>query len=88
MKIDKRFKVRTIVNEHVLLIQGRNDSSMSKVMAFNDSAYLMWNELNDKDFTLEDAQNVLLDNYEVAPEVALEDARKWVQTLVDNGVIL
>lgn len=88
MRIDKRFKVRTVAKEHLLLMQGRDEKSMTRLMAFNESAYLMWTELCDRDFEVEDAQQVLLDNYEVEPEVALADASKWVETLKENGIIV
>ena len=61
---------------------------MTRVVAFNDSALLRWDNLQGKDFTLEDVVQVLLDNYEVEESVARVDAENWVATLKENGLFL
>ena len=88
MKINPSYKVRKVAGENIILLQGKTNGDMTRVIAFNDSALLMWNTLQGKDFTAEDATQVLLDNFEVAPEVAAADAAKWVQTLQENGLLM
>lgn len=88
MKINDFYKVRNVVGENLILIQGKNNGDMTRVVAFNDSALLMWDSLIGKDFTLDDAVNVLLDNYNVEEPVARADAEKWVETLRVNGLLI
>ncbi|MCQ2259888.1 MAG: PqqD family protein [Bacteroidales bacterium] len=88
MKINPIYKVRKVAGENIILLQGKTHADMTRVVAFNDSALLMWESLLDKDFTLEDATRVLTDNYEVEESVARADAQKWIDNIVENGLLL
>lgn len=87
MKIDSRFKLQNVAGERLLLLQGKVDGDMTKVISFNESAVEMWNALQNRDFEVEDAAKVLTDNYDVSPEVALKDAQAWIDVLKEKGVI-
>ena len=87
MKINSKYKLRNVAGEHLILLPGSKGGEMSKVMAFNSSSKLLWDNLYDRDFSINDVQKLLLDNFDVSDEVALHDAEKWVQTLKDNGII-
>lgn len=88
MKINQIYKVRKVAGENIILLQGKNNGDMTRVVAFNDSALLMWDSLQGKDFTVEDAVAVLLENFEVEEQVARADAEKWVETLRENGLLI
>ena len=88
MKINPIYKVRRVADENIILLQGKNSGDMTKVIALNESALLMWNELKEKDFSVEDAVQVLLNNYDVEEATAREDAQKWVDNLKENNLFL
>jgi hypothetical protein len=88
MKINPIYKVRKVAGENIILLQGKNSGDMTRVVAFNDSALLMWDNLQGKDFTIDDVVKVLLDNYDVEESVARADAENWVATLKENGLFL
>lgn len=88
MKINPIHKVRKVADENIILLQGKNSGDMTHVVALNESALLMWNELYGKEFTVEDAVQVLLDNYEVEESTARTDAQKWVDMLRESGLLL
>ena len=88
MKINPIFKVRKVAGENIILLQGKTNGDMTRVVAFNESALLMWDSLQGKDFTIDDAVAVLLDNYNVDETTARTDAEKWAQTLRENGLLL
>ena len=88
MKINPIYKVRKVAGENIILLQGKTNGDMTRVVAFNESALLMCDTLQGKDFTVLDATQVLLDNYNVDPDVASADAKKWVETLQENGLLL
>ena len=88
MKINPIYKVRSVAGENIILLQGRNSGDMTRVVAFNNSALLMWNTLQGQDFTVDDAVAVLLDSYVVEESVAKADAEKWVETLRENGLLM
>ena len=80
MKIKQGYKVRDIAGENVVIMQGKVGADMTRIITFNDSALLLWNELLGKDFELADAVRILTDNYDVA-DVAECDARAWIGRL-------
>lgn len=88
MRINPIYKVRDVAGEHVLLLQGKNGGDMTRVVAFNASALLLWNSLSNKDFEKEDAISVLLDNYEVDRTVAEADVDKWIGTLQECNLLM
>ena len=53
MKINPIFKVRKVAGENIILLQGKTNGDMTRVVAFNESALLMWDSLQGKDFTVE-----------------------------------
>ena len=63
MKIKQGYKVRDIAGENVVIMQGKVGADMTRIITFNDSALLLWNELLGKDFELEDAVRILTSNY-------------------------
>ena len=88
MKINPIYKVRKVAGENIILLQGKTSGDMTRVVAFNESALLMWDTLQGKDFTVLDATQVLMDNYDVEATTASADAAKWVETLRENGLLL
>lgn len=88
MKINPIFKMRSVANEHLILLQGTNTRDTSKVIAFNSTSLLLWENLHDKEFELDDVKHLLLDNFEVDSDTAAHDATEWVKVLQDNGLLL
>lgn len=88
MKINPIYKVRKVAGENIILLQGKTSEDLTRVVAFNDSALLMWNELTGKEFSLDDAVQVLMDNYEVEESVARADAQKWIDNIRENNLLL
>lgn len=87
MKIKPAYKVRQIAGENVVILQGRANADMTQIITLNDSALVLWNALADKEFCTEDAVAVLCENYDVAADVALKDAQKWVERMQQCGLI-
>ncbi|MBQ0160119.1 MAG: PqqD family protein [Bacteroidales bacterium] len=88
MKINPIYKVRKVAGENIILLQGKSNGDMTRVIAFNASALLMWESLQGKDFTVDDAVAVLMDNYDVEEAVARHDAEAWVANITENGLLL
>lgn len=87
MKFKEGYKVREIAGEHVVIMQGRFGVDMTRVIALNESSLLLWNELQDKEFSVEDVKQVLLDNYEVEEATAARDAEAWIAKLAECNLI-
>ncbi len=87
MKFRKEYKVREIAGENVIIKQGRFGADMTRVIALNQSSLLLWNELQGRDFEIEDVVKVLTDNYEIDATVALTDAVAWVEKLKECELV-
>ena len=87
VRIKSEYRVHQIAGENVVILQGRGNSDMTQIITLNDSALLLWNQLEGKDFAIEDAANVLCESYEVAESVATNDAQAWVKRMQECGLI-
>ena len=88
MKINPNYKVRNVAGENIVLLQGKMGGDMTRVVGFNETALLLWNELFGKDFTAADAVKVLTDHYEVDEATATVDANRWIQDLREGQLLL
>ena len=85
MRINTKFKLRDIAGETIIVNQGTPD--LTRIISLNTSARLLWNELSDKDFLIEDAAEILMEHYSVSEETAKKDATVWVDALKKCGII-
>ena len=87
MKINSNYKIREVAGEIIVVNQGTANVNMTRIIALNASARLLYESLADKDFTLEDATDILSETYGIPAEVALKDAQVWVDALQKCGII-
>ncbi|MDR2474810.1 MAG: PqqD family protein [Bacteroidales bacterium] len=87
MKIKNGYKIKDIAGERVLIVQGKNTTDMTKVISFNPSAELLWKELAEKEFTLEDVSRLIEEYFHVDERTAATDAQAWITQLADANVI-
>lgn len=88
MKINEKMKVRTVAGENIVVMPDGGDTDMTKVVALNASALLLYNALQGRDFSLEEAAEVLADEYHIAGTQALADAKAWLGDMQRNGLIV
>ena len=87
MRIKQGYKVREIAGENVVIMQGQGGVDMTRVIALNDSSILLWNNLLDIDFSIDDVKRILLENYEVEEAIAAADAKAWVEKMQQAALI-
>lgn len=79
--------MRKVLDENVLMIQGKDAGDMTQVIALNETSLYLWNALQGRDFELDDVTTLLTERYEVDDDVARKDAVQWVNTLMEHRVI-
>ncbi len=87
MRIKQEYDLREIAGEHIVVIQGQLDADMTRVIALNESGAWLWEELSGKDFSPQQAAELLCSHYEVEADTALSDAERWIETLEKCGAI-
>lgn len=87
MKINSNYKLRSVAGETIVVNQGTTGVDMTRIISLNASAKLLYEELQGKDFAVEDAAKILEDTYGIGHEQAMTDASKWVESLRGCKVI-
>lgn len=88
MRFDERKKVRTVAGENIVIMQADGEADMTKVVALNESAMLVYEQLKGKEFTVADVARVLTDEYEVDEATALADAEALVASMRHEHMII
>ena len=87
MKIKKDFKLRTVMNQKVVMAEGNNADTFGKIISLNSSAAMLWEELKGKSFEVSDAADLLVLTYGIDREQALEDATYIINLMTEKGLI-
>lgn len=87
MKISSKYKVREMAGQHVVIIQGRNGEDMTKIISLNDTSLFLWNEMNGREFDVDDVKSALISRYGIAEDMASRDAEAWCRQLKDCNLL-
>jgi hypothetical protein len=87
MKIKSDYRLREIAGETIIVNQGTASINMTKIISLNATARMLYETLAEKEFSLEDAAQVLVSTYGISNEQALKDAATWITDLKNCGVI-
>ena len=88
MRIDSKVKIHTVAGEKVVFLPAQGATDMNRVVAFNGSAMLLYDALRGRNFSLEEAAEVLADRYHIAGTQALSDAEAWLDDMRRHGLVL
>lgn len=87
MKIKKGFILRKIGNDDVLVPEGLEVVDFNKMVTLNPTASFLWKALEGKEFEIEDAAFLLVEEYEVDMETALTDCVELFEQWQSAGII-
>lgn len=83
MKIKDGFRLRTLGTEYIVTAEGDRQINFNKIISLNSSAAFLWKNVEGKDFTAEDLADLLVGEYDVDRERAIEDSKaisvKWIE---------
>ncbi|MDE6139614.1 MAG: PqqD family protein [Alistipes sp.] len=87
MKIKNEYKVREMAGEHVVIMQGRLGSDMTRIISLNESSLYLWQAICGKDFDTDTLTDLLIERYDIDRATASDDARRWVEKLAECGLV-
>lgn len=87
MRINNKMKLRNVAGENIILMQNADGTDMTRVVALNESALLLYNRLMGREFELDDVVHTLVDEYEVSEDDARKDAESWVAEMKKNALV-
>ena len=88
MKLSSNYILREIAGEKVVVKQGTHGVDMTKIISFNESASVLWENFHSKEFTADDAASFLVGRYGIDAELAAKDANIWISKLKECGAII
>ena len=77
-----------MAGENIVIMQADGEADMTKVVALNESAMLVYEQLKDKEFAVADVARVLTDEYEVDEATAMADAEELVASMRREHLII
>ena len=92
MRAKKGFNLREVCGEQIIVAEGRENIDFTNIISMNESSAFLWNSIQDKEFTIEDLAQLLVDNDQIdentplSKEVALRDAENVAKTWVEAGI--
>lgn len=87
MRIKEQFKVREMAGEHVVIMQGRSMSDLTRIISLNESALYLWRAVEGKEFDVNTVAHLLEEYYGIEDEIAQRDAARWIDKLEECGLI-
>ena len=88
MKIKKGFQLQNVCGEHIIIPAGEENMDFSRIISLNPTAAYLWeNVVKSENFTVEDMAQLLLDEYEVEEDVALEDCKLIAECWAEMGLL-
>ncbi len=88
MKFNPIMKVRHVAGEDIVMRVGVGGTDMTTVIALNESALLIYNKLQGREFGIDDAVTVLREEYDIDEPTARRDVENLVQEMRQNEMII
>ena len=80
--------MQNVCGEHIIIPAGTENVDFSKIISLNPTAAYLWeNAAKRESFTVEDLAELLLEEYEVEKEIALEDCQLIAETWKEMGLV-
>lgn len=93
MRIKPGFRLTDICGTNILIAEGKDNIDFSSIISMNESSKLLWENIVDKDFTVDDLARILTDNYQIDDNTplpydqALKDADDIARQWIDAGIV-
>ena len=88
MRAKKGFKLRNICGENIIVAEGKENIDFTNIISMNETSAFLWEQIEQKDnFDAETLTEILLDNYDVDKETALNDASELIKQWLEAEII-
>ena len=88
MRAKKGFKLRNICGENIIVAEGKENIDFTNIISMNETSAFLWEQIEQKDnFDAETLTKLLLDNYDVDKETALNDASELIKQWLEAEII-
>lgn len=88
MRLNPIYTLQSIAGEHFIFMREGQQVDMTRIISLNASAAWLWAQLENLEFTYEDAVLFLTDHYDVDKETAIYEIKGWFDLLRQNDLLL
>ena len=86
MRIVNDSALEKVGEKYFVFINGYDDRT-TKVVMLNSSSAWLWQQMEGRDFSREEALDALLGHFDITKEQAEADLDNWLRILSDNGIL-
>ena len=86
MKIDKEFILREIAGDYIIIPTGKTILDFNGMITVNEVGAFLWEKLQ-KDVTLNDLIEAVVDEYDVEESQAKADIEEFLATLIKGEIL-
>ena len=88
MKIKNGLELQNVCGEHIIIPAGEENMDFSQIISLNPTAAYLWENVAEREsFTVEDMAQLLLDEYEVEEDIALEDCKLIAECWAEMDIL-
>ena len=87
MKIKDGFVLRDLCGEFIISAEGLQHINFNKLISLNSTAAFLWKALEGKEFSKEDMAQLLVDEYGIDMELALNDSANLIKSWVEADIV-
>ena len=87
MKTKKGFRLRELGGDYILIGESVELVNFNNLITFNETAAYLWQQVEGKEFDVEELTQLLLSEYEVSEDIAREDAQATIDDWREIGMI-
>ncbi|MBF1586722.1 MAG: PqqD family protein [Prevotella sp.] len=86
MRTKKRFNLRNVCGENIIVAEGEENIDFSDIISMNETSAYLWKQVQGKEFTPEQLVELLMQEYDVAEGEALRDVEQLIKVWCEAGI--
>ena len=87
MQIIEGFRLRTVLDENVVVPEGVGLVNFNKMISLNASAAFLWKSVEGKEFDVQMLADLLVEEYGIDAQTALRDSRALADKWIEAGIV-
>ena len=87
MKIKEGFELRNVCGENIIIAHGIENIDFTRVVTLNESAAMLWNAVQGREFKEEELAELFKKEYDVDSQTAQNDVNELVTSWIDAGLV-
>ena len=87
MRIKQGFRLRELGGDYILIGESVELVNFNNLITFNETAAFLWQKVEGREFDVDTLTQLLLNEYEVAEDIARKDAQATIYDWQEIGII-